>query len=154
MSLRLLALCACVSHGLAAGQDDPVRTEWSRLQGTWQVVRSEEGEKAVAEDYWRTIQFVIKGQELRFVGDKILSDKASRIALTIDPTTAPKVIDLKIEAGVFKGTTLEGVYELKDNELRICLRTDGLKNRPLELKATAGQPLVLFVLKRAEKGKE
>jgi uncharacterized protein (TIGR03067 family) len=58
------------------------------------------------------------------------------------------VIDFKIVAGEFKGTTLEGVHEIKDDRLRICFRNDETKNRPLDFSTKQDTILVLFVLKR------
>jgi hypothetical protein len=45
----------------------------------------------------------------------------AKIAIVIDPTTTPRVIGLKIVEGGFKGTILEGVYEIKGDELKDLL---------------------------------
>ena len=129
-------------------QHNPVDTELGRLAGTWQVTGHETNGKPTNEEHWRKVQFVFKGNQLTFVGDDILSKKVAKITLAVDPSTSPRVIDLKIVAGEFKGTTLEGVYEIKDDGLRICFRNDETKNRPNDFSTKQDANLVLFVLKR------
>jgi uncharacterized protein (TIGR03067 family) len=127
---------------------DAAKTELARFEGTWQVIGHETEGKPTDEDHWRTVQFVFKGDELTFLGDDVLSKKVAKIRLVVDPSTSPRVIDLKIVEGDFKGETLEGVYEIKDDVLRICFRNEEVKNRPLDFSTKAGANLVLFVLKR------
>jgi hypothetical protein len=55
---------------------------------------------------------------------------------------------MKVVEGDFKGMALEGIYEIKDDTLKICFRNDEAKNRPTEFMTKAGSSLVLFVLKR------
>ncbi len=140
-----------LSAGFLGTQQSPVDTEIGRLAGTWQVIGHETNGKPTNEEHWRKVQFVFKGDQLTFVGDDILSKKVAKMVLVIDPSTAPKVIDLKIVAGEFKGTTLEGVYEIKDARLRICFRNDETKNRPNDFSTKQDANLVLFVLDRAKK---
>jgi uncharacterized protein (TIGR03067 family) len=131
-----------------ATQGDAVKTELARLDGAWQVVGHETEGKATNEEYWRKIQFVFKGNQLTFKGDDILSKKVAKITLVIDPSTTPRVIDLRIVEGEFKGTTLEGVYELKGDDLKICFRNDAMKNRPNDFSTKQDANLALFTLKR------
>ena len=139
--LALSALCL-------GTQGEAVKTELSRLEGTWQVIGHETEGKPTNEDHWRKVQFVFKGDRLTFLGDDVLTKKVAAITLAVDPSTSPSVIDLKIVAGEFKGATLEGVYEIKDDVLRICFRNEEAKNRPLDFSTKPGANLVLFVLKR------
>jgi uncharacterized protein (TIGR03067 family) len=149
MNARLPALLALISLCVAT-QDDTVKTELAKLDGTWQVVGHETNGKPTNEEHWRKVQFVFKGDQLTFVGDDILSKKVAKITLVVDPCTSPRVIDLKIVAGEFKGTTVEGVYEIKEDQLRICFRNDETKNRPNDFSTKGDSSLVLFVLKRQQ----
>jgi uncharacterized protein (TIGR03067 family) len=115
--------------------DNAVNTELGRLAG-WQVIGHETKGKPTNEEHWRKVQFVFKGDQLTYVGDDILSKKVAKITLVVDPSTSPRVIDLKIVAGEFKGTTLEGVYEIKDDGLKICFRNDETKNWPNDFSKT------------------
>jgi uncharacterized protein (TIGR03067 family) len=143
------ALLALVPLGFAPPDD--VKTELARLDGVWQVVGHETNGKATNEEHWRKVQFVFKGNQLTFKGDDILSKKVARIKLVIDPSTMPRVIDMKIVEGEFKGTTLEGIYEIEDDGLKICFRNDETKNRPNDFSTKQDSNLVLFVLKREKK---
>ena len=112
------------------------------------MVGHETNGKPTNEEHWRKVQFVFKGNQLTFLGDDILRKKVAKITLVIDPATTPRVIDLKIVEGEFKGTNLEGIYEIKDDRLKICFRNDEIKNRPINFSTKQDSNLVLFVLKR------
>jgi uncharacterized protein (TIGR03067 family) len=139
--LALSALCLGI-------RGDALKTELGRLEGTWQVIGHETEGKPTNEEHWRQVRFVFKGDQLTFLGDDVLSKKVAKITLVVDPSTSPRVIDLKIVAGEFKGATLEGVYEIKDGVLRICFRNEGARNRPISFSTNADANLVLFTLKR------
>jgi uncharacterized protein (TIGR03067 family) len=139
--LALSALCL-------GTRGDAVKTELGRLEGMWQVTGHKTEGKPTSEEHWRMVQFVFKGDQLTFLGDDVLSKKVARITLVVDPSTSPRVIDLKIVEGEFKGTTLEGVYEIKGDVLRICFRNEAARNRPTDFSTKADANLVLFVLKR------
>jgi uncharacterized protein (TIGR03067 family) len=150
MQAQLATLFALMPLCIAA-QDDTVKTELAKLDGIWQVVGHETNGKPASEEHWRKVQFVFKDNQLTFKGDDILKRKVAKITLAIDPATTPRVIDLKIGAGEFKGTTLEGVYEIKNDRLKICFRNDETKNRPTNFSTKEDSNLVLFVLKRTSK---
>jgi uncharacterized protein (TIGR03067 family) len=59
-------------------------------------------------------------------------------------------MDITIAAGSQTDATMEGIYELKDDELRICAKVFG-KDRPSEFAAPEGSSIVLLTLKRAAK---
>jgi uncharacterized protein (TIGR03067 family) len=136
---------------LSFAADDAVKAEFAKLEGTWQVVSHETEGAPASEDYWRTISFVFKGKELTFKGDDVVSKKIGKITLTLDPSTTPRLIDLKIVEGEFKGIMLEGIYEIKDDRLKICYHNDEAKNRPTEFATKKGTKFDLFVLKREKK---
>ena len=142
--LVLIALCL-------GEQDNAVDVELGRLAGTWQVIGHETNGKPTNEEHWRKVQFIFKGDQLTFAGDDVLKKKVAKITIVVDPSTTPAVIDLKIVAGEFKGITLEGVYEIKNDGLRICFRNEETKNRPNEFSTKQDANLAMFVLKRQPK---
>jgi uncharacterized protein (TIGR03067 family) len=150
MKLLFPALAALVPLFFTP-QDDAVKSELARLDGDWQVVAHETEGKAANEEHWQMVQFVIRGNQLTFKGDGILSKKVAKIALVIDPATTPRVIDLKVVEGEFKGTMLAGIYEVKGDRLKICFRNDETNNRPNEFSTKDDSNLVLFVLQRNKK---
>ena len=135
----------------ALAQDDAVKTELAKLDGVWQIVGHQTDGEPRNEAHWRKVQFLFNGNELTFKGDDILSKKVAKMILVVDPSTMPRVIDMKVIAGDFKGTTLEGIYEIKEDTLKICFRNDEAKNRPTEFRTKAGSNLVLFILQREKK---
>jgi uncharacterized protein (TIGR03067 family) len=133
--------------GVAAAQDDAAKKELKKFQGTWQVVSAEENSKPTPDEIVQNLKIVIKGDQLKLKGVEDLMQKFGKIKLVIDPSTMPKIIDFKIEAGSEKDSTFEGIYELKGDRLKICTSTVS-GNRPSEFESKAGSNRVLFVLKR------
>ena len=60
-------------------------------------------------------------------------------------------MDFKVVEGKLKGTMLEGVYEIKGDDLKICFRNNEVKNRPTDFSTKGDANLDLFVLKRQKK---
>ena len=149
MKLQLLALALIVLDSLVAvsAQDDAVKKELAGLAGEWRLVKGEANGEAANDYIIENLKCAIKGDRITFEGIKSLTDKFSELTIKIDGSTMPKCIDLKVQAGSLKGDVLEGVYECKGDELKLCLYV-GKGNRPLEFKAEAGSDRVLFVLKR------
>jgi uncharacterized protein (TIGR03067 family) len=73
--------------------------------------------------------------------------RITRGAIKIDSTKTPKHYDVVLNAGSNKSTTLLGIYELADDELKICLplRT---KDRPSSFASNAGSGCIIHVFKR------
>jgi len=147
MRLLALSLIVLVSFGAAPAQEDAVKKELVGMAGDWRLVRGEESGEAASEFVIKNLECVIEGDRLTFKGVAPLEDKANKLSIKIDASTTPKCIDLKVEAGSLKGDVLEGVYERKGDELKLCLYM-GKGNRPLEFETKAGSNRVLFILKR------
>ena len=149
MKLQLLALALIVpvSLGTVSAQDDAVKKELAGLAGEWRLVKGEANGEAANDYIIENLKCAIKGDRITFGGVKTLTDKFSELTIKIDGSTMPKCIDLKVQAGSLKDDVLEGVYECKGDELKLCLYV-GKGNRPLEFKAEGGSDRVLFVLKR------
>jgi uncharacterized protein (TIGR03067 family) len=149
--MRKLLGMVCVgwlaSLGTAASQEDAVKKERAKMQGIWQVVSSEEDAQATPDFIVQNLKIVIKDDQISLKGVEDLLKKFGKITMVVDPATTPKIIDFKIDAGSEKGMTYEGIYELKDDTLKICASTRS-GNRPDEFKTSAGSNRVLFVLKR------
>jgi uncharacterized protein (TIGR03067 family) len=131
------------------GQDGAVNKDLAKMQGAWQLVSGEGDGEAASEYVIEHPQTVIKKDQLTFKGVEPLTDKFSRLTLKLDASTNPRCIDLKVEAGSMKGSVLEGVYEWKGEELKMCFSLAG-GNRPLDFEARSGSNRVLLVLKRRQ----
>src|SRR5205823_14319934 len=91
---------------------------------------------------------VIKGDQATVEGNEAIEKDYARIKVKLDPTTTPRCVDLTVAAGGQLNVVLEGIYELKEDELRLCVKVIG-KERPVEFAAPAGSSTALIVLKRS-----
>lgn len=109
----------------SARPDDVPAKAPKELQGSWKLTSMEVD--GMARD-------PIGGGEPRWLikGDKILYGGVELAQFTADPSTSPKVIDLKLKD---PERVYEGIYAVEKNLLKVCLnkRSDGPKNRPGKL---------------------
>lgn len=145
--LLTLPVLVLVTFSAAPAGDDTGKKELVGMAGEWRLVGGEESGEAAPDFVIKNLVCVIAGDRLTFRGVATLEDKASKLRIKIDPSTMPKCIDLKVEAGSLKGDVLEGVYERKGDELKLCIYM-GKGNRPLEFETKPGSNRVLFLLKR------
>jgi hypothetical protein len=75
------------------------------------------------------------------------------ILLRIDPATKPTVIDLKVAGeGAEKGRTLEGIFQVEGDTLRLCFYEKSSEKRRLIAFPKEPDPdLVLYVCKRVKR---
>jgi uncharacterized protein (TIGR03067 family) len=143
----LLLACA-----MAAADDKAVKEELAKLEGTWQV----ESFVVVGKDFFADgsqpkFHFVVgKDGEATLDENDFLKKLYEKYTFKVDPSTTPKCVDVTVTAGSQKGVKIEGIYELKGDELRVCAKAGG-NERPAELKSPEGTEVVLFVLKRQKK---
>ncbi|AMV30271.1 hypothetical protein VT84_38115 [Gemmata sp. SH-PL17] len=116
------------------------------LQGTWLIEDAKLGGRDHKEDF--------KGMKLIVTDDKYVIDfgeNSDKGTIKIDATQKPKHIDLTTrEKGPFKGRTLPGLYELKDDTVVLCLNSEK-PDRPTTFEAKAKTPLMLLTFKREKK---
>jgi uncharacterized protein (TIGR03067 family) len=65
----------------------------------------------------------------------------------VDPAKTPKTIDLTVKVDD-KTFTLLGIYQLENDDLKLCLAAEPGVKRPTEFKTENGAGVGLFVLKR------
>lgn len=80
------------------------------------------------------------------LGDKELASGTSKL----DPSKAPKYIDLAHESGPLKGQTLLGIYKLVGDEYTACIAAPG-KARPTEFASQEGSGQKLVVNRREKR---
>jgi uncharacterized protein (TIGR03067 family) len=134
---------------------DEAARELARLQGKWQLAANDEDGKvtkirSLRDGYLMSIE---KDLILEFTDEgKHLATKAS---FRIDPTKTPKTID---ETIVFvegvptaKGKKIQGIYELKGDELKIALPIPPFGTRPKSFTTRKGDLFVVCTYKRVKK---
>lgn len=153
--------------GLPAQQPDGLKTAFKDLQGAWQLEKYESRGEQFDSD--GDVVFVFFDRGLLIYSTRFRN--VSRYELKFDPDTTPRCIDAKMvsvsrltrywwPSGVLpdffedhEGQTKEGLYELKDDELRLCFNVEApaTKERPQKLGTRADGPEVYaYTLKRAK----
>jgi uncharacterized protein (TIGR03067 family) len=143
MKMKTLSMLIAVLALAATAQNDAGKKELDKLQGAWSVVRLEYS----GEEIKSKIRFVLKGDQAVVEADDNIKKEYARIKFKLDPSTMPRIVDVSVADGIQKGTVLEGIYELKADEWKLCIKVIG-KERPSEFSAPAGSSNCLVVLKR------
>jgi uncharacterized protein (TIGR03067 family) len=131
-------------------QEGDFKKELKALAGTWRPIFSEnDGNKAPEErlkDACMTRDET--GKVIGRRGDMIvLEGKVQKI----DASKKPNTIDTEVTAGDLKGKTIQGIYEIDGDILRVCVVLPGKGERPTEFSGKAGTGCNLTVYKREKK---
>jgi uncharacterized protein (TIGR03067 family) len=140
----VFAFLIAAAAGLSAAAQDQ-KKEVAKFAGTWEL------DELIynGEDHTKLkFKVTFKGSEAVIEGNDAVKREYARIKLKLDPSTMPKIVDVKVSAGSQADATMEGIYEFKDGKLRMCVKVFG-KDRPSEFAAPGGSSCVLMVLKRA-----
>jgi RNA polymerase sigma factor (sigma-70 family) len=114
------------------------RTDLERLQGVWSVVSiALRGRKPSRLD--RPVVFMVDGKRACWQA----SDWEMQGGLYLDPTSKPRSYDLAMSE-----RTIEGIYSLEGDTLRLCYDMAAESKRPVSFKTEKGSQHVLVVLKR------
>jgi uncharacterized protein (TIGR03067 family) len=142
-------LLVALAVGLLIAADDGqggAAKERKKLKGTWTITSVVRNENPLPEDKLKDLKFVFQGENfVQKAGDKTLAKGTFRL----DPGKKPPTIDLMMNEGEEKGKTIKGIYELKDDVLRICGAGPG-HERPTEFAAKDGSGHTLITFKRAK----
>jgi uncharacterized protein (TIGR03067 family) len=126
-------------------KDDPNKDEMAKLEGTYTCVSTEQdGMKADAEQI-KKLKLVVKDKKWSVY----INDKVSTIAtFTVDPSKKPKAIDMTGTQGGDKGVKYLAIYELKGDDLKLCI--GDTKSRPTVFDAKKDSGRQLEVWKRTK----
>ena len=142
-----ISVCLLSAFLLGAGGDGAakVKAELKKLEGTWTVSELTYNGK---DHKNLKFNFVFKGDEAVVEGDDKVKVEYARIKIKLDPAVTPKIMDITVAGGIQKDASMEGIYELKDTELRICIKVFG-KDRPDTFASPDGSSTALIVLKKS-----
>ncbi len=134
--------------GLLVAADNPKdakQADLKKLQGTWTATTIEYNGEKVLGNLVKELVVVVKDDRLTVKGQDPEVEKYPKATLMLDPTTTPKILDVTIAAGNEKDTKFEAIYEVTDDEWKVCLKPGG-KERPakFESKADSGDALIVF----------
>ena len=141
--LYIGAALALVALTTAAIADDA--KDQRQLQGEWALASATRGGKSVLKEGEKhTSTFDAEKMTLSDGRDK----KMAKVKL--DTSKKPPQIDILPQDGSDKGRTIKGIYELKDDVLKVCFgEPDG--DRPTTFSAKEGEKFTLAEFKRAKK---
>jgi len=133
---------------------DVAKDELEKMKGNWTLVSTEtNGTKRTAEDFKEfsrkvtgaTYSVKIESEEgAQTIGIKILK---------LDPSKAPKIIDVEMTEGPSKGELFRGIYKFEGDTQVICLAGPG-KDRPAKFDPNEGTVTVWKRVKPPAKEKK
>ena len=143
LGVLLLAVgsLACSVPVLARADEDRVKEEQERLQGTWKAVSIEAGGMKLPAQQVKDFQLVLKGNQFTGLAGKHKFEGT----YTVDPDKNPRRMDILPTSGPDKGKVRRAIYALQGNTLRICGAEAG-KDRPTGFKTEdeAGASLIIY----------
>jgi uncharacterized protein (TIGR03067 family) len=127
-------IMATLTLTMASADDNDAEKEVKKLQGTWKLVKFETPpDKQPPEGTIEKMRIVFADNKLIIrVGDEVVDETTFKL----DRTKSPKWFDTISTVGPNKGKTAEGIYEIKGDDLKICIGPPGQK-RPTEFKVIA-----------------
>ncbi len=136
------ATLVVLAAAVAADSDDELKP----FQGVWRIAEANLAGRDHLDDF-QGMKLIICGKN--YVID--FGDNSDKGTITVDPTKTPQHIDLTTRAdGPFKGRTLPGIYEFRDNRIILCLNSEK-PERPTKFEAPEKTPLMLLIFRRDTK---
>jgi uncharacterized protein (TIGR03067 family) len=148
MRLALLAAALLAVAG-DAPKDDAAHKELDQFQGDWTAVSLQYNGKTYPDVAGR-LRLTFKDNTATVSGDEEVQKAYGRVSLHLDPKPSPKAVDVTVTAGAQEDAAFPGIYELKGDDLTLCVRVLGME-RPREFAAPDGSGAAVLVLKRQKK---
>jgi uncharacterized protein (TIGR03067 family) len=143
MSATVLILLASLLP--TADAKDDAKSELKKLQGKWTPTAVVIDGNEIPKDEVKG-ELVIKDNKYSYATG---GGETGAGTLTLDPSKKPKHMDAVPSEGSAQGKTVEQIYELAGDVLKICLPT-GEGKRPTGFKSDAGSGWFLITYKRAK----
>ena len=126
-------------------ETDPVmQQEIANYSGSWKVISiTANGETTFEEERVIVLENHTDGTWILMIDGQ----EKMRGMHRLSPLANPKEIDIEITSGDEQGVTLKGIYDMRDNTRRLCVRgPDGW--RPQEFTGATGSECVLIEFER------
>ena len=133
------------SKTVGAARMKAVRDELKRFESTWKFVSINVDGHSVPAERFGEDRLILKGKEFRTT----VGGTTTTGTFKIDPTAAPKTIDITFADGPGKDNTQQGIYELDGDTQKICWAAPG-KARPTEFEAKPKSGRILQVLEKVK----
>jgi uncharacterized protein (TIGR03067 family) len=133
------------SKTVGAARIKAVRDELNRFGATWKFVSINVEGRSVPAERFGEDRLILKGKEFTTTVGGITTTGTFKV----DPTAAPKAIDITFKDGPGKDITQKGIYELDGDTQKICWAAPG-KARPTEFEAKPKSGRMLQVLEKVK----
>jgi uncharacterized protein (TIGR03067 family) len=138
----LVVSCLVATSPAAVKAADDAKTA---LQGVWNAQSMEVDGKPASAETVKHMRFTFKDDKLLMRGN-VKDDSETECTYTVDPKPSPKHMDI-VAPG--QARPILAIYELKGDELKICLRhARSTAGRPTEFATKANSLLILIVFKK------
>lgn len=149
MFAALVSLSLVVATVEEPKLSDEAKKDLKKLEGKWKAV------KAVTNGNEETPMMDGNDVIIEFKGHKLLlNDKEVMEVAALDPSTDPKILDIKALAdmgGLRKDTVLEAIYKLDGDTLMLAVHIGETKKRPDKFESPKDSGVVVVTLKREKK---
>jgi uncharacterized protein (TIGR03067 family) len=148
--LTLLAALALAADPADKDKDKGGDAEKDKaaLKGKWEPMSSESGGNKDDESEYKQYRLVFDGDKFTILKS---GEEHMKGTMKIDASQKPRRLDLVIEEcqeGDMKGKSLEGIYELKGDELKWCFVPPDKGDRPKEFASQSDTSQINVTLKR------
>jgi uncharacterized protein (TIGR03067 family) len=135
----LIAFLVCVLIAADAG-DDAAKKDLAKFQGNWQLISAERDGKKTPQEDAKKITLTVQGDKFVLRKDDVVLSEGT---MTLDPSKKPKEVDETITTGPNKGKVFSAIYEIDDEQHKICFASAG-KERPTAFSSSSGQLLQVW----------
>ena len=137
--MRSFVLIAAVLIAADSG-DDAAKKDLAKFQGNWTLISAERDGKKTPEEEAKKIKLTVQGNKFVLRKDSVVISEGT---MTLDASEKPKEIDETITTGPNKGKVFSAIYEIDDEQHKICFAPAG-KERPTEFSSGSGRLLQVW----------
>lgn len=131
----------------ADATNDDAGKDLKSFQGNWNLISAERDGKQLPPEEIKKIKLTIQANKFVLQKDAVAISEGT---FTLDAIKKPKEIDETITAGPNKGKVFLAIYEIDDDQHKICFAAAG-KERPRAFSSLPGSGHLLQVWKRDKK---
>lgn len=140
----LLPVVGCFLLSVVVRADDH-RKALDELQGTWKVTRVEFNGQTLPPETIEGWSLTVKSEKYTLRAGPVTVGGSIRLDLASDP----RGIVATRTSGLDTGKTVQGIYELKGDRLKMCFNEPGRKKRPPRFATSEGSGYRCYTLERS-----
>jgi uncharacterized protein (TIGR03067 family) len=142
--MRLVAVLVVAAGFLVVTEDKAANlAEFKRFEGTWSYSSVVADGNPAPKESLKASRLVLKGDRFTLT----TPESTQKGTYAVDPTVAPKRIDVTFTEGSRTGKTIKGIYDLTGDTCKVCIALDD-QPRPTEFASKPGSGYALEVLRR------